>query len=141
MWLSLSCIGHNKENARLISSYLLIRRMKMETNKEITGREPPATGLAACLYRGTDVVYRSHINTKRATQLRTIHPLLLKIVKCHSRDCSPMALRYPLLKLWYYFTIRNYNRICLYIVRRGKDKKNLTYFIQYIKLNLYRIDY
>ena len=49
-----------------------------------------------------------------------------------------MALRYPLLKLWHYFTIRNYNRICWYIVRRGKDTKNLkdlhysSFFINFV---------
>jgi len=38
----------------LISNYLLIRRVKMETNKEVARREPPAAGLAACLRRNAD---------------------------------------------------------------------------------------
>lgn len=45
---------HNKENSNLVSNYLLIGQMKMETNREIARRKPPAAGLTACLRRNAD---------------------------------------------------------------------------------------
>ena len=44
----------------------------MKANREVARREPPAAGLAACLYRSTDIVLCSHIKTKNV-QLRTLH--------------------------------------------------------------------
>ena len=32
----------------------------METNREVAWRKPPAAGLAACLYRSTDMMHCSH---------------------------------------------------------------------------------
>ena len=32
----------------------------METNREVAWREPPAAGLAACLYRSMDMMHCSH---------------------------------------------------------------------------------
>ena len=39
-----------------ISDCMLIRRQDMETNWDVAGREQPAAGLSAGLYRGTDNV-------------------------------------------------------------------------------------
>lgn len=68
--------------------------MKMETNKEVARREPPAADLAACLYRSTDVMYGSH-KIKKGAQLRTIHHPVTGSIECRSRDCSPTTLRIP----------------------------------------------
>ena len=43
--------SRNKESNDLVSNGLLIRPMKMETQREVARREPPAAGLEACLHR------------------------------------------------------------------------------------------
>lgn len=52
--------GHNKENKGLVSSRLLIGRVKMEPDREVARRKPPAAGLAACLRRDADDRLCSH---------------------------------------------------------------------------------
>ena len=53
-------IVRHRTTRDLVSSYLLIRRVEMETNREVAWRKPPAAGLAACLYRSTDMMHCSH---------------------------------------------------------------------------------
>ena len=82
---------HNKENNNLVSSRLLIG---WGPKRVVARRKPPAAGLAACRRRNADGMYGSH-KTKKGAQLRTIHPPVTGSIECHSRDCSPTALRIP----------------------------------------------
>ena len=64
--------GTTKRMNVLINSRLLIGRVRMETDRIVAWREPPADfGLSACLRRNADDVHCSHIKIK--AQLRTMH--------------------------------------------------------------------
>ena len=85
-----SARSRNKESNELVSNGLLIRPMKMETQREVARREPPAAGLTACLRRNADGIHGSH-KIKNA-QLRTIYPLVTGSIKCRSRVAKPQRL-------------------------------------------------
>lgn len=73
--------------------------MKMETNKEVAGREPPAAGLAACPYRSTDVVYRSHIDTKKGNAAANDTPSIAKDCKVPLAGLLPNGSALPVVKI------------------------------------------
>lgn len=71
----------------------------METNREIARRKPPAVGLTACLYRSTDVVYRSHINTKKGNAAANDTPSIAKDCKVPLAGLLPNGSALPVVKI------------------------------------------
>ena len=98
----------------------------METNREVAWREPPAAGLAACLYRSTDMMHCSHKdkNMRSCEQYITLLQAQQSAVRgsLNPNSSAHTFSMVPALKTTARKNIMNY-------VRRGKGKKNIVFYI------------